>query len=102
MMVAQQNAKGGVLGRPLKAVVVDSAAEWPLFAEKAHRLLTVMNVDVVVGAWVSVSRKSLAGAGGTERADGLSGAIRGRGILEERHLLSAPHRTSRRSRRSKT
>ncbi len=75
MMVAQQNAKGGVLGRPLETVVVDSAAEWPLFAEKAHRLLTVMNVDVIVGAWVSVSRKSVAGAGGTERADGLSGAI---------------------------
>ena len=32
MMVAQQNAKGGVLGRPLEAVVVDSAAKWPLFA----------------------------------------------------------------------
>ena len=39
MMVAQQNAKGGVLGRPLEAVVVDPASDWPLFAEKARELL---------------------------------------------------------------
>ncbi|SEO36074.1 amino acid/amide ABC transporter substrate-binding protein, HAAT family [Paracoccus alcaliphilus] len=59
MMVAQQNAKGGVLGRPLEAVVVDPASDWPLFAEKARELLTVSNVDVIFGAWTSVSRKSV-------------------------------------------
>lgn len=40
MMVEQQNAKGGVLGRPLEAVVVDPASDLPLFAEKARELLT--------------------------------------------------------------
>ncbi|MGR3197257.1 MAG: transporter substrate-binding protein, partial [Paracoccus sp. (in: a-proteobacteria)] len=40
MLVEQQNAKGGVLGRPLEAVVVDPASDWPLFAEKARELLT--------------------------------------------------------------
>ena len=29
MMVAEQNAKGGLLGRPIEAVVVDPASNWP-------------------------------------------------------------------------
>ena len=32
MMVEQQNAKGGLLGKKLEAVVVDPASNWPLFA----------------------------------------------------------------------
>ncbi|WP_090732330.1 urea ABC transporter substrate-binding protein [Paracoccus homiensis] len=59
MMVEQQNAKGGVLGRPLEAVVVDPASDWPLFAEKARELLTVSEVDAIFGCWTSVSRKSV-------------------------------------------
>lgn len=59
MMVEQQNAQGGVLGRPLEAVVVDPASDWPLFAEKARELLTVSDVDVIFGGWTSVSRKSV-------------------------------------------
>ena len=59
MLVAEQNAKGGVLGCQLEAVVVDPASDWPLFAEKARELLTVNNVDVIFGNWTSVSRKSV-------------------------------------------
>ncbi len=59
MLVAQQNEKGGLLGCPLEAVVVDPASDWPLFAEKARELLTVQNVDVIFGNWTSVSRKSV-------------------------------------------
>ena len=59
MMVEQQNAKGGLLGRPLESVVVDPASDWPLFAEKARELLTVSDVDVIFGCWTSVSRKSV-------------------------------------------
>ncbi len=59
MLVEQQNAKGGVLGRQLEAVVVDPASDWPLFAEKARELLTVSDVDVIFGCWTSVSRKSV-------------------------------------------
>ena len=59
MLVEQQNAKGGVLGCELEAVVVDPASDWPLFAEKARELLTVQNVDVIFGNWTSVSRKSV-------------------------------------------
>uniref|UniRef100_UPI0031831F1C urea ABC transporter substrate-binding protein n=1 Tax=Falsiroseomonas stagni TaxID=484882 RepID=UPI0031831F1C len=59
MMVEAQNAKGGILGRRLEAVVVDPASNWPLFAEKARELLAVSRVDVTFGCWTSVSRKSV-------------------------------------------
>ena len=59
MLIDEQNAKGGVLGKQLEAVVVDPASDWPLFAEKARELLTVSNVDVMFGCWTSVSRKSV-------------------------------------------
>jgi urea transport system substrate-binding protein len=59
MMVAEQNKKGGLLGKKLEAVVVDPASNWPLFAEKARELLQKDKVDVVFGCWTSVSRKSV-------------------------------------------
>lgn len=59
MLIDEQNAKGGVLGKKLEAVVVDPASDWPLFAEKARELLTVQDVDVIFGCWTSVSRKSV-------------------------------------------
>ena len=59
MLIEEQNAKGGVLGKQLEAVVVDPASDWPLFAEKARELLTVEDVDVMFGCWTSVSRKSV-------------------------------------------
>ena len=58
MLVDKQNAKGGLLGKKLEAIVVDPASNWPLFAEKARELLTVQKVDVIFGSWTSVSRKS--------------------------------------------
>ncbi len=59
MMVEAANARGGVLGRRLEAVVVDPASNWPLFAEKAREQLAVSKVDVTFGCWTSVSRKSV-------------------------------------------
>jgi urea transport system substrate-binding protein len=59
MLVEQQNAKGGLLGKQLEAVVVDPASDWPLFAEKARELIEVNEVAAVFGAWTSVSRKSV-------------------------------------------
>src|SRR6202165_3762994 len=53
------NAKGGVLGKKIEPVVVDPAANWPLFAEKARELLTKDKVAAVFGCWTSVSRKSV-------------------------------------------
>jgi urea transport system substrate-binding protein len=59
MLVEDQNAKGGVLGKQLEAVVVDPASNWPLFAEKARGLIEKDKVDVIFGSWTSVSRKSV-------------------------------------------
>ena len=58
ILIDAQNAKGGVLGKKLEAVVVDPASNWPLFAEKARGLWTVDKVAVIFGCWTSVSRKS--------------------------------------------
>jgi urea transport system substrate-binding protein len=59
MAIEDINAKGGVLGMKLEAVVVDPASNWPLFAEKARQLLTQDKVAVTFGCWTSVSRKSV-------------------------------------------
>jgi len=53
------NAKGGLLGKKLEAVVVDPASNWPLFAEKARQLIAQDKVAVTFGCWTSVSRKSV-------------------------------------------
>ncbi len=58
LLIEQQNAAGGLLGEEIVPVVVDPASDWPLFAERARELLTVHDVDVIFGAWTSVSRKS--------------------------------------------
>ena len=59
MLIEEQNRRGGVLGRPLEAVVVDPASDWPLYAEKARQLLEQDEVAAVFGCWTSVSRKSV-------------------------------------------
>lgn len=59
MLIEEQNAAGGLLGEQIVPVVVDPASDWPLFAERARELLTVHDVDVIFGAWTSVSRKSV-------------------------------------------
>src|SRR5690349_25156350 len=59
MTFEEINAKGGVMGRKIEAVVVDPASNWPLFAEKAKQLITQDKVAVVFGCWTSVSRKSV-------------------------------------------
>lgn len=59
MTIDMINAQGGVLGRPLQAVVVDPASNWPLFAEKARQLITQDKVAATFGCWTSVSRKSV-------------------------------------------
>src|SRR3954453_3662514 len=59
MLIADQNKKGGLLGRKLEPVVVDPASDWNLFAEKARQLLSNDKVAVVFGCWTSASRKSV-------------------------------------------
>ncbi len=59
MLIDQQNAKGGLLGKKLEGVVVDPASNWPLFAEKARELISKDKCVAVFGCWTSVSRKSV-------------------------------------------
>ncbi|KDE40218.1 MAG: urea ABC transporter substrate-binding protein [Nitrincola lacisaponensis] len=59
MLIEEQNAKGGLLGKQLEAVVVDPASDWPLFAERARELLERDQVAAIFGTWTSVSRKSV-------------------------------------------
>lgn len=59
MLIADQNKRGGLLGKKLEPVVVDPASNWPLFAEKARELITQHKVSAVFGCWTSVSRKSV-------------------------------------------
>jgi len=57
MTIAEINAKGGVLGKQLEAVVVDPASNWPLFAEKARGLISQDKVVVTFGCWTSAVRR---------------------------------------------
>jgi urea transport system substrate-binding protein len=59
MLIDEQNKKGGLLGKQLKAVVVDPRSDWPTFAEKAEQLLVKDKVAAVFGCWTSSSRKSV-------------------------------------------
>src|SRR4029434_677825 len=59
MTIDEINAKSGLLGKQLEAVVVDPASNWPLFAEKARQLISQDKVVAVFGCWTSVSRKSV-------------------------------------------
>jgi urea transport system substrate-binding protein len=59
MLIADQNKRGGLLGRKLEPIVVDPASDWGAFAEKAQQLLMSEKVAVVFGGWTSASRKSV-------------------------------------------
>jgi urea transport system substrate-binding protein len=53
------NQAGGVLGRPIKPVIVDGRSDWPTFAREAERLITQEKVCTVFGCWTSAGRKSV-------------------------------------------
>jgi urea transport system substrate-binding protein len=59
MLIADQNKKGGLLGKKLEPVVVDPASDWGAFAEKASDLLVKEKAAVVFGCWTSFSRKAV-------------------------------------------
>ena len=59
LAIKEINDAGGVLGKQIKPVVEDGASDWPTFAEKAEKLITVDNVKVTFGGWTSASRKAM-------------------------------------------
>ena len=59
MLIADQNKKGGLLGRKLEPIVVDPASDWDAFTDKSRDLLAKDGVAVVFGCWTSASRKAV-------------------------------------------
>jgi urea transport system substrate-binding protein len=60
MAIDEINAKGGVLGRPIDAIVEDGRSRSAdVFPKKAHKLLVEDQVAVVFGCWTSASRKAV-------------------------------------------
>jgi urea transport system substrate-binding protein len=59
MLIADQNRKGGLLGRKLEPVIVDPASDWDVFTDKAFDLLSKDKVAVVFGCWTATSRKAV-------------------------------------------
>jgi urea transport system substrate-binding protein len=59
LAIDEINARGGLLGRPVKGVVADGKSDPATFAQQAERLINDEKVDVIVGCWTSASRKSV-------------------------------------------
>ncbi|MEE2907392.1 MAG: urea ABC transporter substrate-binding protein [Planctomycetota bacterium] len=59
LAVEDVNEQGGVLGRPLKPIVVDGSSDEAIFAREATRLLDTEGVSVIFGCWTSASRKAV-------------------------------------------
>ena len=59
LAVRQLNESGGVLGRPVEAVVRDGRSDPAVFATEAERLITEDQVSTVFGCWTSASRKTV-------------------------------------------
>lgn len=57
--VAEINASGGVLGRPIQLLVRDSASDPELAARQAEDLITEDGVRVLFGCWTSACRKAV-------------------------------------------
>jgi urea transport system substrate-binding protein len=58
LAVEEINASGGVLGRPLEAIVKDGRSRADLFAKRAKDLLND-DVEVIFGCWRSNDRKAI-------------------------------------------
>ena len=59
LAIDEINAAGGVLGRPLQAIVRDGASDSEIFAREAEQLIVEERVSVVFGCWTSASRKTV-------------------------------------------
>jgi urea transport system substrate-binding protein len=59
LAISEINAKGGVLGKQIEAIVEDGASNWDRFAEKAKKLIDQDKVETIFGCWTSASRKAV-------------------------------------------
>jgi urea transport system substrate-binding protein len=59
LAIDEINARGGVLGRPVKGIEADGKSDPATFALQAERLINDEKVEAIVGCWTSASRKSV-------------------------------------------
>jgi urea transport system substrate-binding protein len=59
MLIEQQNARGGLLGRPLEPVIVNPHSDAKAYAELARKLIAEHKVAAIFGCWSSASRKEV-------------------------------------------
>ncbi len=87
MAIDEINAKSGILGRKIQAVVADGKSDEAIFAQEAQRLLEVEKVDAIIGCWTSASRKAVKPI--VEKYDSLLiYPVSYEGIEQSKHILS--------------
>ncbi len=59
MLIEKLNRNGGLLGRPVEAVIMDPRSELSAYAEQARELLHGHKVAAIFGCWTSASRKQV-------------------------------------------
>jgi urea transport system substrate-binding protein len=59
MLIERQNARGGLLGRPLEPVIVNPNSDPRAYAELARKLIAEDKVAAIFGCWSSASRKEV-------------------------------------------
>lgn len=59
LAIEELNREGGLLGRPIEAVVADGRSDPATFAREAERLILQEKVCTVFGCWTSASRKTV-------------------------------------------
>jgi urea transport system substrate-binding protein len=69
LAIDEVNAGGGVLGRPVEAVIEDGQSDPEVYAKKTEKLLEENKVAAIFGCWTSAGRKAVRPI--IERHDGL-------------------------------
>ncbi len=59
LAIAELNDAGGLLGRPVEAVVADGRSDPVIFAQEAARLINDEQTCTIFGCWTSASRKTI-------------------------------------------
>jgi urea transport system substrate-binding protein len=59
LAIDEINQRGGLLGRPVEAVVEDGESDAATFAAKAEKLISQERVGAIFGCWTSASRKTV-------------------------------------------
>jgi urea transport system substrate-binding protein len=59
LAIEEINAAGGLLGRPVRAVIADGRSDVRTFARQAERLIHDEKVSVLIGCWESEARRAV-------------------------------------------